>query len=315
MKFKIPFFSLIFLIAACGPRQIFINQSGLYPEGLEYDSERDNFVVTSLKEGSVGLVNKKGAYTRLVDDPKLISTIGIRLDKKRNRILVANSDPGVSVKTSAATQRKIAGLGVYELTTGKLIRYVNLSELSPKGNHFANDIALDESTGTAYVTDSFSPIIYKVTEEGTPSIYLKNDRFAGEGFNLNGIVLYKDFLVVAKANEGILFKIPLTEPEKFTEIKIDQKFGGADGLLKDDKGDLVVIANGSLLAVYKLRSDDNFESARVVASDTGNWRFNTTGALYCGKPYVLNAELDQLFNARPDVAKFEIRKVDFKKIN
>jgi DNA-binding beta-propeller fold protein YncE len=293
------------------PKQVWVDQPGLYPEGLEYDSQRNSFLVTSLKEGSVGIVDKTGKYTRLVNDSNLISAIGIRLDKKRNRILVANSDPGVSVKTSPATQKKIAGLGIYKLSDGSLIQYVNLSALMPPAPHFANDIALDEKDGTAYVTDSFSPVIYKVTVDGQASIFLKDQKFEGEGFNLNGIVLIKDYLIAAKDNDGTLYKIPLNDPKSFSQVETKEKFIGADGLLKDVNGDLIISANGPAQTVYKLLTTNDFKSAKVIASNKENWRFNTTGVLVCDLPYILNAELDSLFGGKPPVAKFEIRRVDF----
>ncbi|MDH4262315.1 MAG: hypothetical protein OEV78_04640 [Spirochaetia bacterium] len=311
MRLKILILLSIFTSCYGIPKNVWIDKSGLYPEGLEYDSQKNNFVVTSLKEGSVGLVDKTGKYTRLVNDPNLISAIGIRLDAKRDRILVANSDPGVSVKTSPLTQKKIAGLGIYKLSDGSLIQYVNLSALLPGNLHFANDIALDEKDGTVYVTDSFSPVIYKVSLEGQATIFVKDQRFAGEGFNLNGIVLFKDYLIVAKDNDGTLFKIPLNEPQNISMVDMKEKLIGADGLLKDANGDLVVIANGPSQTVYKLLTTNEFKSAKVIAANKKNWRFNTTGVLVRDQPYVLNAELDSLFGGKPVIDKFEIRRVDF----
>ena len=302
----------LFTFQACNkmPKSVWIDKSGLYPEGLEYNEDTNSFLVTSLKEGSVGQVDSKGNYTRLVDDANLISAIGIRVDVKRNRILVANSDPGVSIKTSPITQKKIAGLGIYNLSDGKLVKYVNLSALLPKDAHFANDIALDKKDGTVYVTDSFSPVIYKVSPEGEASIFIRDERFTGDGFNLNGIVLYKDYLVVAKHNDGSLYKIPLAHPENITEVKVAQKFPGADGLIKMGNHNLAVISNGSK-TVYNLQSNDDFQTANVIASNIKDWRYNTTGVMVCGKPYVLNAELDMLFTGKPDVTKFEIRALKF----
>lgn len=305
--------TMMLFFASCWgmPKQVWVDKSGLYPEGVEYYEKENVFFVTSLKEGAIGKVDKNGKYTRFIDDPELISAIGIRLDQKRNRILVANSDPGVSLKTSLATQKKVAGLAVYNLQDGKLIHYVDLAALLPKGEHFANDIALDEQNGTAYVTDSFSPVIYKVDVSGKAEIFLKNKAFLGQGFNLNGIVIIKDYLVVAKDNDGTLFKIPLNNPQEFSVIKTDMKFEGADGLAKDKNGNLILSVNGSKNTVYRLESGDDYTSAKVTASDDKNWRFNTTITDVCGKPYVLNAELNVLFSGQPDVSRYEIRQVQF----
>ena len=92
----------------------------------------------------------------------MVSAVGLRIDSQRDRVLVCNSDPGVSLHTDKTTQGKLAGLAVFQLSTGKLIKYLDLGGLSSGGNHFCNDIAVDDD-GTAYATDSFSPIIYKIS--------------------------------------------------------------------------------------------------------------------------------------------------------
>ncbi|MDH4201211.1 MAG: gluconolaconase [Spirochaetia bacterium] len=293
------------------PKEVWVEKSGLYPEGLEYDSSGNNFFVTSLKEGIIGKVDKRGHYTKFIEDPNFISAIGIRVDNKRNKLFVANSDPGVSIKTTAKTQKKIAGLGIFNLKDGKLIKYVDLGALLPKENHFANDIALEPKDGSVYVTDSFSPVIYKVSTDGDAQIFLQDKKFEGKGFNLNGIVLHNDYLIVAKDNDGTLFKIPLNNPKSFKEIDVDQKMEGADGLLLDNEGNLIVSANGSANTVYLLKTGNNFDMARVVAYDNNDWRFNTTGILVGEKIYILNAELNMLFGGKPDVVRYEIRQITF----
>ena len=279
------------------PETVSFNKAALYPEGVEYDAARHRFLVTSLHEGIIGAVSDSGVYTPIIQDPKFVSAIGIRIDAARDRLLVCNSDPGASVHTKPETQGKLAGLGIFQLSTGALIKYLDLGALAPGGGHFCNDIALD-SAGNAYVTDSFSPIIYRVDANNNASVLLNDKRFAGEGFNLNGIVVKDNYLLVAKDNEGLLFKVPLDKPASFTEVKAKQSFVGADGLLWSADGALVVIANASTNKVFKLTSTDNWTSAQVVATvDTGDV-FATTGVLRDGKVYVLNARLNVLFDPK-----------------
>jgi sugar lactone lactonase YvrE len=293
--------------AAAAPEVITFTKPALYPEGLEYDAKRNEFVVTSLHEGIVGTVSDDGTYKVLAQDPNFVSAIGTRIDAARDRLLVCNSDPGVSIHTKKETQGKLAGLGIFQLSTGKLIKYLDLGKIGGPGGHFCNDIALD-SAGNAYVTDSFSPIIYKVDVDNNASVLLDNKRFEGKGFNLNGIVVKDGYLVVAKDNDGVLFKVPLDHPEKFSEVKIKETFPGADGLLWAPDGALVVIANGNTNKVFKLTSSDDWSSAQVVSSvDTGNV-FATTGVVRDGKIYTLYAMLHVLFNpeTKTQVDKFEI---------
>ena len=291
------------------PAVISFNKAALYPEGVDYDVQRNRFLVTSMHEGTVGSVSPDGQYQPLFQDSRMVSAVGLRIDSQRDRVLVCNSDPGVSLHTDKTTQGKLAGLAVFQLSTGKLIKYLDLGGLSSGGNHFCNDIAVDDD-GTAYATDSFSPIIYKISSDYKASIFLQNDRFNGEGFNLNGIVVREDYLLVAKYNEGVLFKVPLNDPENFSQVNIPDKFPGADGLLWTDDGSLVVIANQQTNKVFKLTSVDDWTSATVATSvDTGQV-FATTGVAIHHDIYVLYAMLHVLFNpeTKEHINTFEIHK-------
>ena len=292
------------------PDMVSFEKDALYPEGLEYDAVNNRFLVTSLREGIVGTVTPDGNYKVLFQDANMVSAIGIRIDNERDRVLVCNSDPGVSVHTSKETQGKLAGLAVFQLSTGKLIKYIELAGLSEGGGHFCNDIALD-SNGVAYVTDSFSPIIYKIDTNNNASIFLQNNKFAGEGFGLNGIVVKDDYLLVAKYNDGTLFKFPLDDPQKFSQVSIEGTYAGADGLLWAADGSLMLIANAQTNKVLKLTSEDNWASAKVAGSaDTGQV-FATTGKDINGDIYVLYAMLHVVFNpeTKEHVKAFEIHKV------
>jgi len=290
------------------PDVISVKVPALYPEGVDYDAKGKRFFISSLHEGTVGQVADDGSYKPFVTDSKMVSAIGLRVDAARNRLLVCNSDPGVSLHTKKETQAKLAGLGIYDLSSGKLIKYIDLAALSKGGGHFCNDIAIDDS-GNIYATDSFSPIIYKIDTGNNPSILLEDKRFAGDGFNLNGLVYKDGYLVVAKDNEGVLFKVPVDKPKDYKEVKIDQKLVGADGLLWGQDGSLIVIANADTNKIFKLTSTDNWESAKVANSvDTGDV-FATTGTLRDGKVYVMEARLNVLFNPKTtkQVDVFNIR--------
>jgi hypothetical protein len=50
----------------------------------------------------------------------------------------------------------------------------------------SNDLTFD-TAGNIYITDSFSPVIYKVDTDYKVSILIQDPAFAGEGFNLNRI--------------------------------------------------------------------------------------------------------------------------------
>jgi len=293
---------------AAAPEVVSIAKPGLYPEGVDYDAKGKRFLVTSMREGLLGSVSDDGTYKVLGQDPQMVSAVGLRMDAERDRVLVCNSDPGVSVHTKKENQGKLAGLAAFQLSTGKLLKYVDLAKVGGPGGHFCNDIAIDKD-GTAYITDSFSTIIYKVDPAYNATVLLNNNRFSGESFNLNGIVVKDGYLLVNKMNDGALFKVPLNNPEKFTEVKLKEPLVGADGLLWGPDGSLVLIASGKLNKVFKLASNDNWATASVTSSaDTGDV-FATTGVMRDGKVYVLYAMLHVLFNpqTKTHVEKFDIR--------
>lgn len=307
---KATFLSLLISIpgvAASVETDIKFSAQELYPEGITFDANTDQFLVSSMRHGKIGRVSRDGVYHAFINDPILVSSVGMHIDSARNRLLVAVSDPGVAITTKIETQSKLAGLAIYDLKSGKRLAYHDLGGLS-NGVHFANDITVD-TEGNIYVTDSFSPIVYKIGKQGKPSIFVQSDFFMGEGFNLNGIVYHPDgYLISAKSNSGELFKISLKGD--VTKIKIQQSFNGGDGLILMLDGSLAIIQNSGKIS--RLISSDNWVSATVSQTLKTGLEFPTTGVLVGKNLYVLNAKLGELFD--PNAKKsdeFSIRPISF----
>ncbi len=280
---------------------ISIKKPALYPEGIDYNPNTDKFIVGSFREGAVYEVDLDGTYRQLVNDNRLNSVLAVRIDTKRNRLFVVNSDIGASLRPSTLGVKKVASLGIYELSSGKAVSFIDLGGLLPNQKHLANGMTLDND-GNVYVTDSFSPIIYKIDTHGKASIFLKNDRFLGEGINLNGIVFHPDgYLIAVKKGEGVLFKIPLNNPESFSEIKLPRKFIGGDGLILVNNTELIVIANraaGKITeTVFALNSEDDWETAKVTNERKFGKVYITTGVVRKGKIYVMHSNLKTLLVA------------------
>ena len=253
--------------AAATLSKITVPQSALSPEGIQYDEANGRFVVSSRTRGRLGTVRDDSTYTVLADDPRLVSTIGLNLDATRQRLLAAVSDAGGNTsRSTAATLRKLAALAIFNPSTGALLSYVDLGALRPTQAHFANDITVDNQ-GNAYITDSLSPIIYKVDAQGAATVFLENSQFSGgTAFGLNGIVFHPDgYLLVAKSNDGTLFKVPVANPASFTTVASSQSLVGADGLLLLDNTTLLVVA-GSQNTVYRMASTDAWATTRPSGS-------------------------------------------------
>ncbi len=296
------------------PDSIVVNMKGLYPEGIDYDTKNDRFLITSLTQGQVGAVDWEGNYSVLVKDDQVISAIGIYIDEERDRILVATSDPGASPNSTEETKRKQAHLAIYDLETGEREALVDLDASGGGQMHFANDITVDGS-GNIYVTNSFSPIIYKVDLENKVKILANNEIWsAKEGqFGLNGIVWHPGgYLVVAHSAAGKLFRLNPDRPLEILEIKTDQPLPkGLDGLEITQNGGLAVVSNAKG-KVMLLEGTDNWEKAKVKSEFEVGKVFPTTAAAVDGDLYVLEAHLGKLFGGNANHENFVIRRVDFK---
>lgn len=297
-----------------GPQTVTINQPGLYPEGMQFDSLGRRYFVSSLMRGTIGQVTDDGTYAPFADDPQLISTDGLQLDLGRNRLLTTVGDLGVSRRTSPATTGQLAALASFDARTGARTAYVNLGALRPGQGHFANDIAVD-AQGNAYVTDSFSPIIYKVTVQGQASVFFEDNSLAAPagGFGFNGIVFHPaGYLLVNHTSLGKLFKLPVggTGTPTATVVATSQSLAGADGMRLQDAKTLLVVANiqGKVL---RLASGDNFASAGVTGTFATGPNYPTSLTRRGPDVYVLYAHLDQIGGGQAVTQQFTINKVVF----
>ncbi len=291
-------------------QNIAFNSNELYPEGIAYSKKQDVFFVSSLHYGKIGKVTRKKVYTEFITDKDLISTIGIHANEKANLLYVCVSDPGVSVKTDKATQMKLAKLIAYDLTTGKRKFIADLGALNKDGGNFANDVDFDNQ-GNCYVTNSASPIIYKISKTGKASIFATSENWKKEGFNLNGIVVHPSgYLIAAQSNTGELYKISIKNPTEITKINSEIMLG-ADGIFLNGKNQLIVISN-STKQIFQLNSVDDFTTTNLLKTAFSEMTFPTTGIVVNKKFYVLNAKLNEIFTPNTTLTSdFLIQEIKF----
>ncbi|WP_189132499.1 hypothetical protein [Wenjunlia tyrosinilytica] len=286
----------------------------LHPEGIDYDPLRHRFVVTSLRHGTVSVVDRDGSVRTLVDDPRNISTIGVRVDAARRRVLVAAADPGVGERTSPATQGHTAVVAAYSLDDGHELFRTDLAALLPGENHFANDIAI-AGDGTAYVTDSFSPTVYRVDRGGRATVLAHDERLrASAGFGANGIVLSpRGFLIVGKYDDGRIFRVD-TKDGSVSEVALDKRLAGKDGFALRPDGSLVVVHNAlgapdGADKVTVLRADCDWTRARVTREVPWPDTAPTAAAVVGGQVRVLSGALDILLGGHGTADTFTIRRL------
>ena len=279
-------------------RFVSVPSEALYPEGIERHPGTGEFLLGSIRKGKVVAVSAHGEVRTLVEDDRLRSVVGIRVDAARGRLLVNNSDYGVAERSAPSDKFSTVGLGIYDLETGSPLRYVDLAGLRPGEKRFVNDLTVD-ADGNAYVTDSLAAAIYKVTPVGDASVFLADERFRGKGFNLNGIQFHPDgYLLVAKKSDGNLFKVPLDNPGAFSEVELSKPLVGTDGLLLARPNELVAVTNLASgvqsNTVFRLTSDDDWTSARIGAAfETGDV-YPTTATISEGRLYVSYGRLNTL---------------------
>ncbi len=269
------------------------------PEGIAYDAATQSYFLSSLTEPTIYRIGANKEVKRFAYDKEIVSSAGIHVDGNHRRLLITSLDLGTSAVSNAEHKGAKAGLAIYSLDTAEKIAYVDLSK-GLAGGHVSNDLTFD-STGNIYITDSFSPIIYKVDTDYKASILIQDPVFAGEGFNLNGIVFHPDgYLIVSKYNSNSLYKIPLDNPENWSEIKLATTLSGPDGLVLLNNNELAIIENKTRGNISIFRSENNWENAQLKSALLLESSFPTTAALVNGKLVVLDGHINQLFAGKKE---------------
>jgi hypothetical protein len=134
---------------------------------------------------------------------------------------------------------------------------------------------------------------------------LQDPRFAGEGINLNGLVVHPDgYLLTIKKSDGALFKVPLRNPASFSTVQAPTSFVGGDGVTLLSGSDLLIIANqtpaATANAAFWLSSDDGWVSAKVRAVEPLGAGYPTTAVVQGQKIFVVSSRLNELIQAPPD---------------
>jgi sugar lactone lactonase YvrE len=288
----------------------------LYPEGIDYDFNNNRFIVGSLYNAEVFTMTLDGKLSLFIKETNLNTLTGVFTDEIRNRLIIVGGDIGLSKKSApkGASAGQTAAAEIYDLATGKLIRTVDLKPLTPNAGAVANDVAVDED-GNIYITDSFSPDIYKIDRNYKSSIFSTSELFTNPAgsFGLNGIVYHPDgYLLVAKTDNAKLFKVSIANPTQITEVK-GMSFKSPDGLewAKDYKLIIAGDATAGDGKAYTFSSNNNWESATLASEmNIGKDEFPTTVALAPnGEVYVVSAKLGRLIVGDTKQTSFTIQKI------
>ncbi len=285
------------------PDVIVAERNQFLPEGVEYDQARARFLVGSLREGSVYLLERDGSLTTFVEDPDLVSSVGIEIDQKRGRLLVANSDSSIFGGTGTGQ----AKLGVFDLNTGARLAMVDLAATLENRTAetivFANDVTVDDR-GTIYISDTRARVIYRVDQAYRASVFHRFEQTPA--FAPNGLVYHPSGYLLIAGGES-LYKLSLdhsgTAPASASQVRIPEPISGADGMVWRSDGQLAIVAN-KINRVVVLKSTDEWSSAELV----GTAAFEvmaTTVAVVGDELYVVHPHFRD--EGVPSVERVEVR--------
>jgi hypothetical protein len=124
---------------------------------------------------------------------------------------------------------------------------------------------------------------------------------------LNGIVYNEGgYLLVSDYARGLLWKVPVADPQAFSEVRLATRLKGPDGLRLRAPNELVAVqsfpdgAGGIAGDVTLLVSDDEWASARVAAVATPPGLNGPTSAtLKDGQVWIANSRYPALFSRAP----------------
>jgi len=293
----------------------------LYPEDFVYDELGKRFFVGSSYTGKIVTVDLEGNVTPFSNLPEAVTIVGMAFDNTNNHLLAINSDLGVSDQGPTDITGKLATVYRFDATTGDILNEYDLASLLPDQPHFINDMVFDD-IGNLYVTDSMSPVIYKISAEGAMSIFATSPLFKNSPnaiVGLNGIAFNSEgFLIVAHSEKKEFFKISISNPADISAVKMDQNIEGGDGIRFSDNNTLLVVT-GSITGdenfIHVINSSDTWSSATVAKSISlgSGLSFPTTVEFANTTPYVIQSHIAQLFQAPPitNISTFTLKRIDF----
>ena len=266
------------------PAQYILPGSTVFPEGIAYEQRTQRVFVSSTTNGTV--------FAGHSSDDALTTFLAPGGDGRTTAIGLDIDDDGHLFVAGGGT----GFVFVYDASSGALLAKLSGGS-SPT---FINDIAVDAS-GVAYITDSMSPVIYRVVPNGaggytlerwlplagTPIVYQA-------GFNLNGIVVSANnrYLYTIQSNTGRLFRIDIATKEIVQLDTGGATFPAGDGLWLHGSS-LYVLQNQQEL-ITELRLQQNQAQATVVNQMTDpSFMFPTSLVIARGRFLVVNSQFDR----------------------
>jgi Cu-Zn family superoxide dismutase len=258
----------------------------VFPEGVAVLPGPDYFYVSSTDDGTIfrGQLQQPEADVFLSGGQDgRTAAVGLAVDAERGTLFVSGGATGM-VWAYDVNSRQLVGQGANEYEST-----------------FINDVTVTPD-GAAYFTDSFQPVIYRLSGAGTGEVVFEEWLDINEtpiphqeGFNLNGIVATADgaYLIVVHSSTGTLYRV---STEDGSAVQIDLAEGtvpAGDGLVV--RGNTLVVVQNALGQLTTVRMSEDFASGTIWSSMAdASFRTPTTAAILGDRLLVVNAQ----FSAR-----------------
>ncbi|GGR18525.1 superoxide dismutase family protein [Deinococcus ruber] len=264
-----------------------------FPEGVAVSEPRNLIFTGSARTGTIYAIDATSGAARVFSPGGSYgrtSALGMKLDAQ-GRLYVAGGATGtVSVINPD-------GSPLTTLATPD----------SP--NPYLNDLVLAPD-GSAYVTDSSRPMIWRVTPDLKhiePWLPLQNSPVQYmTGINLNGIALTADgkALLSIQYNTGKLFRIELAS-RRIQEVKVPGGLMYGDGLLLD--GQTLYVGQNRLNWVSRVQLGADGLSGTVLGHTAADGlHYPSTLAMLGGDLIAVNSQLDRTMSGTPPEVPFKL---------
>ncbi len=264
----------------------------VYPESVAVDSASGRLYVGSVKDGTL-FRGELGKPTM-----EVISPGGADGREMATGVFFANG-------RLAVVGRQTGKMFVYDVTADqpKLLASFH-NGLSGPESTFLNDVTF-ASDGSAFVTDSVNPVLYRMVPDGADKYRLEEYvhwnaqqlgwvRMPGApGINFNGVVVTPDgkYLILSKRNDSSLYRFEIGTKEIIKVQLPDKAVFTQDGLFID--GRTVYAAQNTPQSVSILDFAPDYASAVKRGEITHpSFRFPTSVAKIRDRLIVVSAQFD-----------------------
>ncbi|WP_181787503.1 hypothetical protein [Streptomyces phytophilus] len=296
------------------PLPIKADGPNVFPHSLDFDARSKTFFAGSLSQGKVFAVSPDGKVRTFIDDPELVSAQAVHVDRERGRVLVSNVDYGTADRSRKDAPFRVAGVGSYDLATGKQQWCTDLTAITLDGKqHLISDVTVAPD-GTVYAVDELTPTVYRIDTEGRASVFLRSDLLQGDldipdfldDVGMSAVEWVRGNQLIIAMADGSLVRVPVQHPEKAQPVKLAAPLASpAAGmrLLKD--GSITAVSSGLLSGkparIQHVEPGDGWKEATVTVTDTVKDPVtNDVTAGPRGTAYALSGGLADLLAGKPN---------------